>query len=1555
MSKIGAISINGIDLSDVTTDIMFSGTNRSTTSNFIRGSGSQISIGKYAETSLAVILQIDVEEIVGHKDTPENPHEYVKLLCEVNNYPFCFIRSAHIEKFLSTTADSENRSLVFGIMAIEVSMAVAMQGAITVSLQLQYFNHNPFCSDIEFTSFQKVPDQSTVSKTKAIGEKKKTEYRDFATDEINESGFKRYFLQDYRDAVVALSKYKGDVPMSKMHLDVPIFEEEKPSGKDYEVMTISKVNTKGTVDNKEVYVSWHDDNQLSSINNDRSCTQTIVITKMNNFASHSMSGIKFPVLQYMGKGVSRVQLSLIGDDTHAVLEVIKAAMRTIDVNERNSPKYSQFNVLKLRSFITDLFPVFGLVPERESCQTSSANRGAVPASMVFLCKDNRSMIAGDSSVFTRSANEGNDLDFERIKETLKKILEEREIPLDERVERKESLKQNSRSEESKYRKMTMPKGVYPELLELLDKNAGIEPGTLYNLMYQESRGKADATNPSGAVGAFQFMKPTAEEYGLKDRTDAKASAIAASNYMKYLKNRFGDDSLALAAYNWGPGNVSKALRRGKRNGQKAKTWNDIVWSAPKETRDYVRDIRSATQIDSSDTGLSTDHRRRSSLLTRIDKDQVLKDIETQAADPLSLEGQKARIRVEEEYIALVTDAHNGEDVLSAYLASDMDYIEEQVLNISNPLRGEVYSDLSLGGRLMNTTPVIGESGEIATDARDINPFFFMDPKPYITPSIVRGAYSSTSQGLADAKDRVVDLVEGHMNKEREGSEYKTMKTLNHTGSSDIEVQKVLSHIYIHDEFERIDNEINAKVIQSSSDLTDEEVSATSTGAESEQARMQCEREGAHFARGANLAFPALKIYIVIGDETLLIEKLKEAEHSYYSLDGIVGATLACQNDDSPVDVLLFTVANPGSIYSDSTVIMDRMYLSKNWKAQGTSYENEMPTDRLIIRPGTRIHAKAGYSNDPNKLETMFNGVVSEVSGTAVLQVVCEGFGRELISHDHGNDPTEDLMNASADTVEVLGTMLYMPEIEHFGQTAYLVSRQGREAQARKPFLFSNIISSIGSNQLFSNVYINNVLPDDDLDYSFSLLAGLPFSDRPMFYHYPIFKATPWSVFKEMEFRHAGSLAKAPTYGDRQTFFYGVKEQLYVFRDLSLSVQTVSSSTALYDKVKSKRYKPISDFHVASTDLNIIHNGLKVGSDFNTAVTVRYFDDDDAVESSDFEYKDMQLDDNLMPMAIRYGRCEMPGTNGLLSSFSYGSTYLRKEAEKMYSGKIILLGNENIKSGDYMVVYDGVRDMNGMVKVRECIHSWDVNSGYITEVTPGLFVESTHTNYSLLFPKLYMAYLPVLEAVRSVAIEKGTMNARQVNLSTLLHIAGLTSDHSRRGLGNIFDQYVLNQHAASVAGIWLGISLTIRPLIYSGIAGLSAKAVGGAAAVKAAAAATAALGASELTGLSLLAARASAMVGMASARILPFVARAILTIGGPIAFVGVSLFISAMSSAVREYTLTRQPVRIMPLTVHGRPYIGGIYGYNEGGVFEDVWSNVSKNLSEIQYIAESIGG
>ncbi|MCB1658802.1 MAG: LysM peptidoglycan-binding domain-containing protein, partial [Pseudomonadales bacterium] len=108
-----------------------------------------------------------------------------------------------------------------------------------------------------------------------------------------------------------------------------------------------------------------------------------------------------------------------------------------------------------------------------------------------------------------------------------------------------------------------------------------------------------ATSPAQAAGLWQFIPSTGKIFGLRQtwwydgRRDILESTRAAYKFLSQLYNQFGSWELALAAYNWGPGNVKRAIERNEAAGLPTDYWSLTM---PAETMAYVPRFLAVAQV-----------------------------------------------------------------------------------------------------------------------------------------------------------------------------------------------------------------------------------------------------------------------------------------------------------------------------------------------------------------------------------------------------------------------------------------------------------------------------------------------------------------------------------------------------------------------------------------------------------------------------------------------------------------------------------------------------------------------------------------------------------------------------------------------------------------------------------------------------------------------------------------------------------------------------------------------------------------------------------------------
>lgn len=1676
--------INDIKLNVSPVDISVTHRKNIGTHEFLRDNASHAFKTRYAYTSYNVVLQFDT-------DNGDDLRNLVMLCTELDLYPFVFIKSDRLSSLIPHTSASSNGYHMWGIQQYEIIQGFDSTNIITVVIELLFFNYVPFTSGFTFkhlllrdnvpqACFINQPTTETQSQVSVIPKGSLVDEEDGSV-----SLFRLYFEKEIQARLKTITDIKMNVDktsVSDVFISYPVFSDYKPA--DYEELRkynpplVSELTytKEGNIKVKEVskpgnnieginqeefrkattstiyleYKTLKDqDKKLASFNSGNRAVQMMSVSRQNNFAEHYLSGWNTPILQYMGKGKTELNMTVeynIGLDPSVTLintdgyplDFIKVGQMEIQSNMARYRGYDAINNMRINSFILELCPSYSFVLNASSDSDSDQKQGLRTTSYNFYGTDTRKLLSkaiAESVAYSADASGGiktnaskprkqPDGTFTNSKDG-SPIKDETLAPSGD-LGKISGLNESGRnpaaiSAEKDYGsyQFSLKKGIPTDYIRQSDKFGsyftGLTPGSAAFDAQWISLGTGpykDEFAEDQRLFAVDYYYETQMQKLMSHNIDLRSMPDAVQEMVFSTAIQYGQDTTVITS-------ALKSLQ-----GKDPSTYN------PADIINMVQDYKLDNMGKRMEDHLRRHPEQRAALENRIKREkQQLLDLlgnqggsTTQTADSTRIEG-----------------AQDDIDKLEANVIQAHKYAMRSFLN-------EAIPDLDIGYRL-GITDGSGQLGKYGLDdSRRFDPFFFLIFEGYFNSNqffraqslVVDKVLKNEAINPTELSSKIIEA--GKTEKEKETEELplyasSTKRKEEPDGEMLLNVDRILTvadkkreegskskfsklipkEVSSAGQFvEKLSNAVSDTILGKTYYSIDvdnvskrdplyqeEDIFSLYTAAKidpfsiQDQSSLQSDVIGKPFEDSLNLCYPTIKVYAVRSNDVNILSTLTDNKNELYELSGISEIDLVTNDDESPVDYLEFTIDNPGSCFTDDSVIFNDFRPIRDHNKAGRESETRFQVDQLRLMVGLRLHIKAGYGNDINELETIFNGVITEISPfnmtETTLRIAAEGFGRELVAVRHGDKYSNNFW-WSANTLSIITEVLYNGEIEHFGE--YKIGKTDPLEGGSVKVPFFNGFWDWSKSNLYTNLYIEEIHSRYSEDnFRLSPTFGVPalFGGRQSGYDFAIYKATPWDCLKEMEFRHPGLLSKPLLYSDRMTYFVGIREQLYVAKDVPYTYRRLDSTLETqrrnpfatpedvfndmmrdkhtvqkryYDATEAQRFKPVCNFHMFTSDNNIIFNGLKLNGKFNTVVNVEYWNELDNLEDKDFEYNKMKVDDNLKPWDHRAGELSGLGIDGEYMSIRYGSTYLRRQVETMYGGQIILVGNPNIKAGDYASLLDESRNLRGIIKIRECKHSWSKDQGYITVITPGCLVEEYMIDYSQLFETLFISsYL-----INNIYIKDNARAAHENNYELgLLRMFSDTKDRGGEfkliGGSNLEDsalaRLVVSGIGSAVGGTGTFIINNLRniewaatKLRYVGVATTTLReaiiGIGYASQV------VTGFGAGLSSG-TIAAADIGATVGTRAlwiARTTLSLAFEPLIAGGAILSLGAMLVMSAAivgaNVLYNNWNNARQPLRMFPLRLYNQPYIGGISGYEENTVSESWsinWDNAMLQIGE----------
>ena len=199
------------------------------------------------------------------------------------------------------------------------------------------------------------------------------------------------------------------------------------------------------------------------------------------------------------------------------------------------------------------------------------------------------------------------------------------------------------------------------------------------------------------------------------------------------------------------------------------------------------------------------------------------------------------------------------------------------------------------------------------------------------------------------------------------------------------------------------------------------------------------------------AFPTYRLYLI--EEDSLESGRLSIFDDFYSYSGVKSFTVF-SHKNMPASTAVIQIQNiSGVLDGTKPEVVRDIDIDQDLTAE-EEFSNQKTVSSIVIRPGINIQLRAGYEANPNKLDIIFTGRITEVKNSSageVLEVTAQSFGIELIAKKlglHPDDPYRD--RKFYNTHSLLGSLMLSEELEHFGRVK--IGRRFQTGEAKVPTL-----------------------------------------------------------------------------------------------------------------------------------------------------------------------------------------------------------------------------------------------------------------------------------------------------------------------------------------------------------------------------------------------------------------------------------------------------------------------------------------------------------------------
>lgn len=409
---------------------------------------------------------------------------------------------------------------------------------------------------------------------------------------------------------------------------------------------------------------------------------------------------------------------------------------------------------------------------------------------------------------------------------------------------------------------------------------------------------------------------------------------------------------------------------------------------------------------------------------------------------------------------------------------------------------------------------------------------------------------------------------------------------------------------------------------------------------------------------------------------------------------------------------------------------------------------------LLLAPGSRISLRMGYGSNSMKLPLMFNGTIAEMEVGDMIEIIAQGDGIELTNKLPFGDSstTSSIFGWGAEPRNLITKLMVTRSwprellrtifgggvfdernntgIVHFGEVEY-TTRVGYS------------ISEVGEN-----IYPANYSGDADSPYLHSInpFAWIKRQLDEDNITIDLWDKTMWDIVQTCALAMPNYIACVQPVGFRSTLFYGMPHWGFVHDWRSRSEGEFSPDQVI------KHRKPLQQWHVYTSTGEIIDNSIVASSkDMYTniigsyiagsssilgsllgrlvsdaalehdAIAVAYADRDiyPEFQRTGQIYTNIRSRQVLLDMIPGWGLYRHQHVNA--AAIAVAQSTVRDYLKDMYQGELLVMGDPSVKPYDAMYLWDAETEMFGTCEVKQVVHHFSHDTGFVTSISPDLCV------------------------------------------------------------------------------------------------------------------------------------------------------------------------------------------------------------------------------------------